>query len=95
MSAWRCENVAIGMYPTINDFNYGEEIKFCNVGQPMLNFYSCSWHPEKKNPMHQEVGFLRIKPGTNKLSFILSHNFGTINLRLNFFVPCCIDEIIS
>ena len=26
--------------------------------------------------MHQESGFVRIKPGTNQVSFIVAHNFG-------------------
>lgn len=26
--------------------------------------------------MHLESGFLRIKPGTNQLAFMISHNFG-------------------
>ena len=78
LGTWRCENIGNGMYPTLGkEFNYGEEITFSNIGQPMLNYQSFSWHPEKKNPMHLETGFLRIKPGTNNVSFLLSHNFGT------------------
>lgn len=42
----------------------------------MFNFSSLSRHPEKQTPMHQERGFLRIKPGTNELAFMVSHNFG-------------------
>ncbi|KAJ0169904.1 hypothetical protein K1T71_014510 [Dendrolimus kikuchii] len=50
-------------------------------GQPMFNFMSTSRHPEKQTPMHQERGFLRIKPGTNELALVVSHNFGLTSLE--------------
>ena len=56
MGTWRCENEGHGQYPTIKSFQYGEELCFSNVGQPMLNYSSMSWHPEHKFPMHQETG---------------------------------------
>lgn len=31
--------------------------------------------------MHFESGFLRINPGTNKLAFMVSHNFGLVILE--------------
>ncbi|XP_053618946.1 peroxynitrite isomerase THAP4-like [Plodia interpunctella] len=65
-----------GTYPNISDFKYHEDIEFICIGQPMYNFSSLSKHPEKQTPMHQERGFLRIKPGTNELAFMVSHNFG-------------------
>lgn len=47
----------------------------------MFNFISTSRHPEKQTPMHQERGFLRIKPDTNELAFVVSHNFGLTSLE--------------
>lgn len=47
----------------------------------MFNYLSTSKHLEKKTPMHQERGFLRIKPGTNELAFIVSHNMGLTSLE--------------
>lgn len=76
IGTWRCENIGAGKYPTVNDFKYGEELTFAYAGKPMLSFSSFSWHPEKKTPMHQESGFLRIKPGTNEVSLLVAHNFG-------------------
>ena len=43
---WRCENTGNGQFPTIQSFNYGEELVFSNVGQPVLNVSSFTWHPE-------------------------------------------------
>ena len=39
---------------------------------------SVSWNPEKgpEFQMHREVGFLRIKPGTNQVALVIAHNFG-------------------
>jgi hypothetical protein len=74
---WRCEKSRHGIYPTIKGFNYDEGIIFENVGQPMLNYRSFSWHAEKKSPIHFECGYLKVKPDTNEVSFLLSLNFGT------------------
>lgn len=53
----------------------------------MLNFTSTSTHPVKKTAMHQERGFLRIKPGTNKLAFMVSHNFGLTSIEEGTYNP--------
>ncbi|KAL4714809.1 hypothetical protein ACJJTC_002668 [Scirpophaga incertulas] len=70
-----------GYFPNINSFQYHEELEFLCIGQPMLNFLSKSTNPETQSPMHQERGFLRIKPGTNDLAFVVSHNFGLTSLE--------------
>lgn len=72
---------AKGYYPTINPFEYCEEIEFTSIGQPMLNYTAKSWHPVKKTPMHLESGYLRIKPGTNEIAFMVAHNFGLTTLE--------------
>lgn len=72
---------ANGFYPTIKPFTYCEEITFTCKGQPLLNYDSYSWNPEKNIPMHLESGFLRINPGTNEVSFMLAHNFGVTTLE--------------
>lgn len=77
---WRSED-GQGSYPTISPFSYAEEIHFYSVGQPGLNYSSVSWNPEKKMPMHQEAGFLRIKPNSNNLAFMVSHNFGLTSIE--------------
>lgn len=48
----------------------------------MFNFLSTSRNPETLKPMHQERGFLRIKPGTDELSFAVTHNFGISSIEL-------------
>lgn len=65
-----------GIYPTIKDFEYIEDLEFFHVGQPMLQFSFYSVHKDTNKILHREVGFLRIKPGTNQVAFISSHNNG-------------------
>ncbi|XP_049883525.1 peroxynitrite isomerase THAP4-like [Pectinophora gossypiella] len=76
-----------GRYPNIPDFHYHEDLEFACIGQPMFNFVSTSRNPEKQTPMHQERGFLRIKPGSNDLAFVVSHNFGLTSLEEGRFDP--------
>ncbi|KAL0852873.1 hypothetical protein ABMA27_012666 [Loxostege sticticalis] len=76
-----------GIYPNINDFQYHEELEFSCIGQPMFNYMSKSSNPETQAPMHQERGFLRIKPGTNELAFMVGHNFGLTSLEEGKFDP--------
>ncbi|XP_043273042.1 peroxynitrite isomerase THAP4-like [Venturia canescens] len=81
---WRTETIAQGQFPTIKPFTYCDEIKFISIGQPMLNFEAQSWHPEKKNPMHREVGFLKVIPESNKVALVVSHNFGLTTIEEGF-----------
>lgn len=49
-----------GRYPTINDFEYREELTFSDIGKPFLHYVQRTWSPDGK-PMHTETGYLRIK----------------------------------
>ncbi|XP_058060067.1 peroxynitrite isomerase THAP4-like [Anopheles bellator] len=72
---------AKGSFPTIRDFSYNEVLKFESLGQPLLMYESRSKNPISGNPMHLESGFLRIKPGTNEVAFMIAHNFGLVVLE--------------
>jgi THAP domain-containing protein 4 len=73
---WRSES-AIGSFPTIKEFEYEEDIEFSSFGQPLLNYRAYSFTPgPSANPIHFESGFLRIKPGTNSVAFMVAHNLG-------------------
>ncbi|CRK88253.1 CLUMA_CG002034, isoform A [Clunio marinus] len=78
IGTWTSES-AVGHFPTINDFKYDETIYFEEIGQPLLNFKSISKIGER--PMHLESGFLRILPGTSKVAFMVSHNFGLCSVE--------------
>jgi hypothetical protein len=68
-----------GDYPTIEPFQYGEELIFTHDGRPFFHYFSRSWivdeAGEKVREAHLETGFLRCQPG-NQLEFVLTHNTG-------------------
>ena len=37
---------------------------------------SRTWHVEEGSPMHHEVGWLKVKPGTSMLAFLIAQNTG-------------------
>lgn len=66
---------ALGAFPTIKDFNYGELLKFEQNGQPLLHYSSITKMGEMT--MHCENGFLRmLKPQSNGVTSLEAHNFG-------------------
>lgn len=69
-------NYGSGKFPTIKPFTFCGEITFKSIGQPMFTYSSQSWDSKTKDPSHYEVGFLKVIPGTNKISLVVAHNFG-------------------
>eukprot|EP00048_Salpingoeca_helianthica_P003689 m.69688 g.69688 ORF g.69688 m.69688 type:complete len:273 (+) comp12843_c0_seq5:909-1727(+) len=51
-----------GKYPTIEPFEYEEELTFTHVGKPFFEMKQRTWHPVSKLPMHTETGYLRMTP---------------------------------
>lgn len=68
-----------GDYPTIEPFQYGEEIVFQQDGRPFLHYFSRTWLIDedgaKVREAHQETGFLRCLP-EGRLELVLVHNTG-------------------
>jgi hypothetical protein len=68
-----------GDYPTIDKFEYGQELVFTHDGRPFFHYFSRSWivdeAGEKVREAAQEAGFLRCRPG-GELELLLSHSFG-------------------
>ncbi|XP_067851734.1 THAP domain-containing protein 4 isoform X2 [Heptranchias perlo] len=81
LGSWISEPQGEGSYPTIKPFKYMEEVQITHIGQPMLNFSFNGFNPETKKPMHRECGFIRIKPGTNKVAFISAQNTGIVEIE--------------
>ncbi|XP_011708025.1 PREDICTED: THAP domain-containing protein 4-like [Wasmannia auropunctata] len=78
---WITEEPATGMYPTIKNFNYYDEINITSTGQPLFNYIAQSWDPETGTPMHRETGFLQILPGTKKVVLSLIDNIGLFTVE--------------
>lgn len=52
-----------GDYPTIEPFDYAEQITFTHTGRPFLAYQQRTWDRSRTQPLHTEVGYLR--PGAN------------------------------
>ena len=49
-----------GDYPTIDGFDYDEEITIVPLGpKPVLRYAQLTWAANTKEPMHTEIGFIR------------------------------------
>ncbi|XP_029472199.1 THAP domain-containing protein 4 isoform X3 [Rhinatrema bivittatum] len=81
LGTWVSEPPGDGVFPTIQPFNYIEEVQISHVGQPVLNFMFNAFHPETKKPMHRECGFIRLKPGTSKVAFVSAQNTGIVEVE--------------
>lgn len=68
-----------GAYPTIDDYEYGQELVFQQDGRPFFHYFSRTWildeEGNKVREAAQETGFLRCLP-EGKLELVLSHNTG-------------------
>ncbi|MBS45181.1 MAG: FABP family protein [Nocardioides sp.] len=68
-----------GDYPTIEPFEYGQELTFQQDGRPFLHYFARSWivdeNGETVRQAAQETGFLRCV-GEGKVELLLTHNTG-------------------
>jgi hypothetical protein len=73
LGTWRGEGA--GEYPTIDPFDYEEELRFDHVGDAFLLYQQASWSPSDGGPIHFERGFLR--PGRDGwIELVLAHPIG-------------------
>ncbi|HVX45818.1 MAG TPA: FABP family protein [Mycobacteriales bacterium] len=77
VGSWRGQGK--GGYPTIEDFDYGQEVTFSHDGRPFLFYESRSWllNPDGSviRPAAREVGWWRPN-GTDRFELILAHVTG-------------------
>ena len=64
-----------GGYPTIEPFEYEEEIAFDHVGDEYLAYAQRSWSPDDGSPIHLERGFLR-PGGEGRVELTVAHVLG-------------------
>lgn len=76
LGTWR--GAGAGEYPTIDDFEYTEELTFTDVGKPFLVYLQRTWSPAG-NPMHTETGYLRV-PGDGTVELVLAQPTGQTEL---------------
>jgi len=71
--------VGVGGYPTVEEFQFGQEITFASDGRPFLSYWSRSWlldgEGNRVRPLGTEAGFWRPRPD-NKVELLLAHPTG-------------------
>jgi hypothetical protein len=73
LGTWR--GGGTGEYPTIEPFEYEEEMRFEHVGDAFLLYEQSSWSPADRAPIHFERGFLR-PGGDGRIELVLAHPIG-------------------
>ncbi|MGW4365059.1 peroxynitrite isomerase [Nocardia takedensis] len=64
-----------GEYPTIDAFDYLEEVRFGHLGRPFLTYKQRTRSAEDGRPLHVETGYLR-SPRPDHVELILAHPTG-------------------
>jgi hypothetical protein len=65
-----------GEYPTIEPFDYDEEISIEHVGDPFLLYGQSSWLSSDRSPLHFERGFIRPGAAPGEVELCLAHPLG-------------------
>ena len=79
IGTWR--GTGSGRYPTIEPFEYEEEISFApGPGKPFLAYSQRTWRPESKEPLHSESGFLRAI-GPDEVELVIAQPTGIVEVH--------------
>lgn len=73
-----------GEYPTIQPFEYLEEVVFSHVGKPFLAYAQKTKGAADGKPMHAETGYLRV-PEPGHVELVLAHPSGVTEIEVGSF----------
>lgn len=72
-----------GDYPTIEPYQFGQELIFTHDGRPFFHYFARAWivdeQGEKVRDAALETGFLRCRP-EGRLELLLAHNTGFVEI---------------
>ena len=90
LGTWRGEGV--GGYPTMETFNYGEELTFSHVGKPFLAYTQKTWSLDDGRPLHAETGYWRPQ-GPHRLEVVVAHPTGILEMYYGTIAGTKIDIV--
>ncbi|MBW0017884.1 MAG: FABP family protein [Mycobacterium sp.] len=73
-----------GKYPTIQPFEYFEEVVFSHVGKPFLAYVQKSRAVADGRPLHGETGYLRV-PQPGRVELVLAHPNGITEIAVGTY----------
>ena len=73
-----------GEYPTIQPFEYLEEVVFTHVGKPFLVYGQKTKSVADGKPLHAETGFLRV-PQPGHVELVLAHPSGITEIEVGSY----------
>src|SRR5260370_39798613 len=73
-----------GKYPTIQHFEYREEVVFSHVGKPFLAYTQKTKAVADGKPLHAETGFLRV-PQPGRVELVLAHPSGITEIEVGTY----------
>lgn len=73
-----------GEYPTIQSFEYLEEVVFSHVGKPFLAYAQKTKAVADGKPLHAETGFLRA-PRPGQVELVLAHPSGITEIEVGTY----------
>ncbi|OBJ71386.1 peroxynitrite isomerase [Mycobacterium sp. 1274756.6] len=82
----------VGMYPTIETFEYLEEISFTHVGKPFLSYRQKTRAMADGRPLHAEAGYLQV-PEPGRLEWVLAHPTGITEIQAGTY--SVVDAVIT
>jgi THAP4-like, heme-binding beta-barrel domain len=73
-----------GKYPTIEPFDYLEEVAFSHVGKPFLIYTQKTKAVTDGKPLHAETGYLRV-PQPGDVELVLAHPSGITEIEVGTY----------